>query len=49
MWRNIILALLIRNYDIKPDLPIEIAGEKHPYVLPYAPKHGFYVHATPVE
>ena len=40
---KIVLALLVREFDIEPALPAEQAGERHPYILPYAPKHGFPV------
>jgi cytochrome P450 len=44
---KIVLALLVRQFDIVPALPADIAGERHPYILPYAPKHGFPVNTTP--
>lgn len=43
---KIVLALLVREFDIVPALPAAQAGERHPYILPYAPKHGFPVKTT---
>lgn len=43
---KIVLALLVREFEIEPALPIAVAGERHPYILPYAPKHGFPVRTT---
>jgi cytochrome P450 len=46
---KIVLALLVREFDIVPALPIDVAGERHPYILPYAPKHGFPVRTVKLD
>ena len=43
---KIVLAQLVRQFDIAPTLPANVAGQRHPYVLPYAPLHGLPVRAT---